>query len=416
MFAAPAFAKASTYFSGSTIIRWQSSGSFGVPLHRRDHRRSPGEVRHEAAVHHVDVDPVGARLLHRPDLLADARQIAGEQRRRDRAASVMRFSSGARRRSRRCRCGAAACAGSRGRDSPPGKRGGGASRRNCEKAAWNLVHLLVALFGRERAEREDQHAAGLHVALHRREQPRLQLREAVDVVGRPAQLHLRMAAQRAEAGAGRVEQHQIEASLGDVRNAAARRRRPAPADSPARGAGPLPRSARLAGVEIDGEHRAAIGELREMARLPTRRRAGVEHPRLRSRRGEQGDQLRRLVLGLEQALLRPPRCPARAARPPRGSGRRGCQRPGRDSIPAFCSASCAWATVPAPRDANRCRRLLLVGRAELLRIGRPSQRDQRSTIAARMRAHARHVTNRNPPRARAGRAARASRRACAARR
>jgi hypothetical protein len=45
---------------------------FAERLHRR---RTEGEVRHEMAVHHVHMDPVGALILDRPDLAPEIGEI-----------------------------------------------------------------------------------------------------------------------------------------------------------------------------------------------------------------------------------------------------------------------------------------------------------------------------------------------------
>ena len=42
---------------------------------RRHDRRADGDVGDEPAVHHVDVEQVGARLLHRPDLFGQAAEV-----------------------------------------------------------------------------------------------------------------------------------------------------------------------------------------------------------------------------------------------------------------------------------------------------------------------------------------------------
>ena len=55
----------------------------GVRPQRLHHRRADGEVGDEMAVHHVDMDPVGAGLVDRADLLAEPGEIGGEDRGRD---------------------------------------------------------------------------------------------------------------------------------------------------------------------------------------------------------------------------------------------------------------------------------------------------------------------------------------------
>ena len=52
-------------------------------LHRRDHRRAEGNVVHEMAVHHVEVQPVRPGGLDAPGFLAELGEIARQQRRGD---------------------------------------------------------------------------------------------------------------------------------------------------------------------------------------------------------------------------------------------------------------------------------------------------------------------------------------------
>ena len=51
-----------------------------VRAERLHHRRADGDVRDEMAVHDVDVDPVGAGLVDRAHLLAEPREIGGQDR------------------------------------------------------------------------------------------------------------------------------------------------------------------------------------------------------------------------------------------------------------------------------------------------------------------------------------------------
>ncbi len=53
------------------------------PAHRRDDERADRQVRHEASIHHVDMDPVGAGRLDGPYLFAKAAEIGREDRRAD---------------------------------------------------------------------------------------------------------------------------------------------------------------------------------------------------------------------------------------------------------------------------------------------------------------------------------------------
>ena len=55
---------------------------------RGDDRRAHAERRHEVAVHDVDVDRARARVEHRGDLLAEAREVGREDRGGDAARSV----------------------------------------------------------------------------------------------------------------------------------------------------------------------------------------------------------------------------------------------------------------------------------------------------------------------------------------
>ncbi len=48
-----------------------------------DDLRAPGEVGNEAAVHHVEVQVIGAGPFDQRDLFGDAAEIGGKQRRRD---------------------------------------------------------------------------------------------------------------------------------------------------------------------------------------------------------------------------------------------------------------------------------------------------------------------------------------------
>ena len=56
---------------------------FGVGPQRLHHRRADGDVGHEMAVHHIDMDEIGARRLDRLDLGAQPREIGRQDRRRD---------------------------------------------------------------------------------------------------------------------------------------------------------------------------------------------------------------------------------------------------------------------------------------------------------------------------------------------
>ena len=71
----PAAAKSSRYFSGSTIIRCTSTASLVAARMAFTTGGPDGDVRHEAAVHHVDVDPVGAGGLDGAHLFREAAEI-----------------------------------------------------------------------------------------------------------------------------------------------------------------------------------------------------------------------------------------------------------------------------------------------------------------------------------------------------
>ncbi len=49
----------------------------GVRAEGLHHRRPDGDVGHEMAVHHVDVDPVRPGLVNGADFLAEAREVGG---------------------------------------------------------------------------------------------------------------------------------------------------------------------------------------------------------------------------------------------------------------------------------------------------------------------------------------------------
>ena len=54
-----------------------------VTAQRLADHRPDRQVRHVVVVHHVEVDPVGARVDDRPHLVAEAREVGGEDARRD---------------------------------------------------------------------------------------------------------------------------------------------------------------------------------------------------------------------------------------------------------------------------------------------------------------------------------------------
>ena len=54
-----------------------------VRAERLHHNGADGEVGHEVAVHHVDMDPVGAGLVDRAHFIAEFGEIGGKDGRRD---------------------------------------------------------------------------------------------------------------------------------------------------------------------------------------------------------------------------------------------------------------------------------------------------------------------------------------------
>ena len=54
-----------------------------VRAQRRHHRRAESDVGHEMAVHHVEVDPVGARRRDVAHLLAEIGEVGRQDRRRE---------------------------------------------------------------------------------------------------------------------------------------------------------------------------------------------------------------------------------------------------------------------------------------------------------------------------------------------
>ena len=64
---------------------------FRVAANRLHHIRADGDVGNEMAVHDVDMDPVGAGGVNRPDFLAELGEIGGEDRRGDDERSLHRL-------------------------------------------------------------------------------------------------------------------------------------------------------------------------------------------------------------------------------------------------------------------------------------------------------------------------------------
>ena len=55
----------------------------GMRAHRLDDVGAVGNVRHKMPVHHVEMDPVGAGLIHRADFFAELGEIRSQDRRCD---------------------------------------------------------------------------------------------------------------------------------------------------------------------------------------------------------------------------------------------------------------------------------------------------------------------------------------------
>ena len=51
----------------------------GDLAHRFENRHAHRKIRHEVAVHHIEVEQVGARTLDRANLVAETREIGGQQ-------------------------------------------------------------------------------------------------------------------------------------------------------------------------------------------------------------------------------------------------------------------------------------------------------------------------------------------------
>ena len=60
----------------------------GVRPERLHHARADGDVGHEMAIHHVDVDPVGARLVDRAHFLAQLGEVGGKDGRGDQRSGI----------------------------------------------------------------------------------------------------------------------------------------------------------------------------------------------------------------------------------------------------------------------------------------------------------------------------------------
>ncbi len=81
---APASANSGTSRSTGSTIRCTSIGALMPCLRKRlADQRTDREVRDVVVVHHVEVNPVGAGREHGLALGAEAREIRGQDRRRD---------------------------------------------------------------------------------------------------------------------------------------------------------------------------------------------------------------------------------------------------------------------------------------------------------------------------------------------
>ena len=79
---APASAKASMIGIDRRDHQMHVERFFRVRAERLHHGRSDGDVGHEMAVHHIDMDEIGACLLDGLDFRAQSREIGGQNRRR----------------------------------------------------------------------------------------------------------------------------------------------------------------------------------------------------------------------------------------------------------------------------------------------------------------------------------------------
>jgi hypothetical protein len=53
-------------------------GQLRHPPNGLNDRRAHGEIWHEVSIHHVDVDPIGPRVLRLGHLLTQTREVGGE--------------------------------------------------------------------------------------------------------------------------------------------------------------------------------------------------------------------------------------------------------------------------------------------------------------------------------------------------
>ena len=79
----PRFGKRVEVAFGLDHHEMQVDGLFGRPPDRLYHDRTDGDIRHEPAVHHVDMNPIGARRVDGAHLFAKPRKIGRQDRWRD---------------------------------------------------------------------------------------------------------------------------------------------------------------------------------------------------------------------------------------------------------------------------------------------------------------------------------------------
>ncbi len=249
-------------------------------LHGLDDDRTDRDVGDEAAVHHVDVHPVGAGLLDRRDLVGEAAEVGRQDRRRDDDAPAHE------RRSRRAekkpsvswRCGQQRSVAS----SPTNSRSdAGTSDRGrapqFRRGREQPLHHVVVLLGTERAGTVDERSARPQAPRRRSEDRSLHLGELRDRVGLNAPARVGIAAQRAESGAGRVDEDAVE---GRVVEAVDRRRARVGDDGPQR----QDRGARRRARRARGGPRCGRARRRDPYRRRVPRSPWPWHPAPRRRR------------------------------------------------------------------------------------------------------------------------------------
>ena len=178
----------------------------------------------------------------------------------------------------------------------PGSGSGEKSGCAARKGATTPFVLLRL----DRARRVDEAPARPNEGGERRHELGLPSSLSLDVSGREPPAHVRVAGERAEAGARRVEEDRVERRA-ERRPARVRGQYPDLARTPAR-AQPLERPHAPQGDLGRDDPRPARAEVGEEQALAAGRRAGVEHAPVG--RGEPADELRSLVLNVDDALRR----------------------------------------------------------------------------------------------------------------